>query len=112
MGMPRRIGGMDPAELEEALEAFQEARSPDALENAINGVPALSTPLLHAVIRQEFLRMSRAGSPELAGFAPRYRDYFRILHERWYQEIVADAKEAHNARVTGQSAAAPVDQPV
>lgn len=111
MGMPRRVGGMDPAEIEEALDAFQEARSPDALEDAVSRVPALSAPLLHAVIRQEFLRLSNAASPELAGFAPRYWDYFRILHERWYWEIAEEAGAARSERATGQSAAAPAGKP-
>ena len=102
---------MDPAEIREALDAFQEASSPDALEEAVSRVPALSMPVLHAVIRQEFLRMSNAASPELADFAPRYWDYFRILHERWYLEIADAARAARSDRDTGHSAAACADRP-
>lgn len=112
MGMPRRVGGMDPAEIEEAFRAFQEARSPDALEAAIRRVPALSAPQLHAIIREVFLELSSEGSPALEGFAPRYLDYFRILHEQWHLEIVADIRAAHQTAVTDQSPRAQAEEPV
>src|SRR5947207_10815983 len=87
--MPRRPGGLDPAEIDAALAALNDVTSPQALEEAINRVPALSTPMLHAILRQQYLELSNRKDPRLSYFAPRYWGLFLLLHERWHRELVS-----------------------
>lgn len=105
--MPQRIGGMDPAEVDEALRAYGTARSPDDLEDALDRIPALNGPLLAAIIRQQYLRRDHDGSPEQAYLEARFSAFFLILHERWHREIVAAARASYQESTERNAADAP-----
>jgi len=93
--MPRRPGGLDPAEINEALAALDAATSRDGLAAALDRLPALRTPTLHAILRQQYIELQNTKSPRLANFAPRYQDFFMLLHERWHREIVRAVRSRH-----------------
>lgn len=90
--MPRRVGGLDPAEINEALGALSRAASLDDLRAAIDAIPALRTPVLHAILRQQYLELRNARNPGFENFEPRYVDFFWLLHERWHAQLVRDAR--------------------
>jgi tetratricopeptide (TPR) repeat protein len=96
---------MDPADVDEALLAYGTAYSPDDLEDALDRVPALSGPLMQAIIRQQYLRRDHDGSPQQAYLEVRFWTFFFLLHERWHREIVAAAKVDYQASAGSRNAA-------
>lgn len=86
--MPRRPGGLDPTEINEALAALNSTSTPEALEEAVDRIPALSSPVLHAILRQQYLELRNSKSPYLASFEARYRYMFLLLHERWHENLI------------------------
>src|SRR5262245_38246128 len=87
--MPQRPGGMDNLEIRQALQALGAVRSFEELGAAVDAVPALSSPTIHAILRQQYLELRNARSPQLASFEPRYRHLFMLLHERQHRALVA-----------------------
>ena len=90
--MPRRPGGLDPTEINEALAALNSATTPQALEEVLERVPALSSPFLHAILRQKHLELRNSKSPYLESFEGRYQFMFLLLHERWHQSLVMQSR--------------------
>src|ERR1044072_1029412 len=90
--MPRRPGGLDPTEINDALAALDSATTPEALEEVLERVPALSSPFLHAILRQNLQELRNAKSPYLRAFQERYHFMFLLLHERWHQSLVAQSR--------------------
>ncbi len=92
--MPYRPGGLDPADINAAFTALGRAASAADLEKAIAAQPTLRSPVFHGMVRQEYLRLVNANSPQLAGFLPRYDGLFSLLHERQHVAMVGRAREA------------------
>src|SRR6185436_13326635 len=104
--MPRRPGGLDPTEINEALAALNSATTPEALEEVLERVPALSSPFLHAILRQKHLELQNSRSTHLPSFEGRYHFMFLLLHERWHQSLVAQSRA--NYAQTGPTNIEPV----
>lgn len=85
--MAQRLGGVDPLEIEEAMDALSTAHSVSDLERALNDFPIISLPIFHAIMRQEYYRMRKEEDPHLRGFEALYQDLFRILHTRAHQRL-------------------------
>jgi tetratricopeptide (TPR) repeat protein len=109
----RRPGGISNAELKAALNAFAGASTPKALETAVREHPALSTPVIHALLRQDRLHGTFAGEkiPSdvfSAGWLPRYNDLFALLfaqhHDRLNRQVRAgehNEKQSSPAKQSG-----------
>src|SRR6202008_254958 len=95
--MPQRPGGMDNLEIRQALEALGATQSLEELDTALDAVPALSSPVIHAILRQQYLELRNSKSPLFENFAPRYRDLFMLLHYRAHRALVAAARRAESS---------------
>jgi hypothetical protein len=78
--MVQRIGGFDPLEIKYALEAFFSSQSAHDLEIVIGTLPVIKTRALHAILRQEYLRLQREHSPIFPDFEAKYHFLFFLLH--------------------------------
>src|SRR5262249_43828195 len=80
------------------------ASSYDELERAVDDLPVMSSPMFHAVLRQEHLRLINERSAKLEYFFVRYDDLFRILHYRAHNELLVSSTSIKPAlREEGQT---------
>ncbi len=82
--MAIRLGGTDQKDIEAAMSALFRAVSLDNLQDIVKRHKVIHTPVFHALMRQEHLRMVNAKSEFLHGFESIYDDLFWILHSSAY----------------------------
>jgi hypothetical protein len=78
--MAQRPGGIDPLEIQAAFEALYKVTSYDDLQQIVEDLPVIRSPIFHASIRQWALRSRTKNSPL-------YEDLFLILHSRAHNRL-------------------------
>ena len=92
--MTVRPGGLDPKEVDHALQILADASSIDDLERIIDEFPIIRQPLLHSILRQEYFQLKNKRSSQLKNFANLYYTLFTLLHFKTHQELCDTVKPA------------------
>lgn len=86
--MAQRPGGVDTSEIQAGFESLQRVSSARELEQLIDDLPVLSTPIFHSWLRGELCcQIAEHGAP-LPGFIQIYNYLFTSLHYRVYRRLV------------------------
>lgn len=85
--MAWRPGGQDPDNINNALTELNQAGSIDDLELLVEELPVINSPVFHAILRQEYLRLRNEHNPRLQHFEPKYEDLFMLLHFKIHEQL-------------------------